>query len=633
MMTFLQGSLKSPEYTGCNNKGGQFPPKPKVAFSSRAGLYLAQFLVLFMLFFSISNLFAQQVIGAGHYDGVTVTTSDNSTQATGEETLNGEGLLPSMTAASRFLGQATLGADYETIETLAQGSIEDWIDAQLALPVTFSLQTFVEDKYDDLLDSLILYGESTEDVTPYGEFWQYGWWTYTMTTPDVLRQRMALALSEIFVISEQPDLNFYPYAMSNYYDMLLQHAFGNYRELLEDVTLHPAMGVYLTHMNNPRAEPAENRFPDENYAREIMQLFSIGLYELNLDGSRMQDNEGNDIPTYNNFDIAELAKVFTGFSWASAPYFYYYGWGQEDFIEPMQMFNDWHEPGAKTIVGNYTIPARNPVDGMADVEDALDHLANHPNVAPFISLRLIQRLVKSNPSPEYITRVATVFNDNGQGVKGDFAAVLKAILMDKEARDCSFISDPHHGMLREPLVRHTHISRAFNVANQVGTYYNPSWSLYDVLEQRALAAPSVFNFFRPDYQPLGPIADAGLVAPEFQITNSRTTIGYADMLHYWAWNSYDIMDYGYLHPNDNFYAERVMMLDLTDELALADEANIGDLVERLNLILLHGNMSETTRTAITDVLSQMPSDEDWREERVRMALYLAMMSPDYLIMR
>lgn len=544
---------------------------------------LQHFCLLFIFLLSFSSSFAQntEIIGAGKYDGVTITTSDDDGTSNGENTLDGVGLLPNLNATSRFLGQATLGADYETIETTADQGISNWLDEQFATPATVDLQDYILELTDIVRDSMIFYGapqEDIDDLRPFEHFWRFAWWQYVMTSPDVLRARVALALSEIFVISEAPDLGFYPLVLADYYKLLMQHSFGNYRDLLYDISLHPAMGTYLTHMNNPKSNFAENRFPDENYAREIMQLFSIGLYQLNPDGTRMLDGEGNFIPTYSHAEISGLAKVFTGLSWGTSTYFYQYGWQDEDFEVPMKMYNDWHEPGEKQLFDGITIPNRNPVDGMADINDAIDHLFNHQNVGPFIGTRLIQRLVTSNPSPEYVARVTAAFNDNGAGVRGDLKAVIRAILTDKEARDCSLIGDPHHGMLREPLVRHTHISRAFNAASTSGRYNNSMYSFKMLTGQQPLASPTVFNFFRPDYQPIGPIEEADLVAPEFQITNSQTVLGYADLAHYWTMDEYGAMEYENIYYGDTYHfkPEFVVMSDLTDEMLLSDDDKINE---------------------------------------------------------
>ena len=421
-----------------------------------------QFLLLFCLFsFPFFNLLAQQpdpvILGSGNTNNINVTTSDNGSGGDGLETLNGAGFLPNETAASRFLSQATLGADLETIQATAQMSFAQWIDEQFNMQPSFNLCDFTRDITIMALDSSFSMGGDPNDIEVQRWYWHSAWWQYTMESPDVLRNRVALALSEIFVISELPTLDDVPLALPNYYDMLLEHSFGNYRDLLEDVTLHPAMGLYLTHVNNPKADSSLNRFPDENYAREIMQLFSIGLYELNVDGTRKLDANDNFIPTYDHDDIANFAKVFTGLTYPDAIVFGQNPQSELSFLQPMKMVNTWHEGGEKTLLNGFVVPDRSPKDGMADIQDALDNLYNHPNVGPFIAYRLIQRLIRSNPSTEYVGRVASKFNDNGQGVRGDMKAVIKAILLDEEARDCAMAEDPFDGMLREPMVRYTQI--------------------------------------------------------------------------------------------------------------------------------------------------------------------------------
>ena len=451
-----------------------------------------------------------------------------------------------------------------------------------------------------------------------------------MTQPDLLRNRIALALSEILVISEFSQLDDFPLALANYYDMLLRNSFGNYRDLLEEVTYLPAMGVYLTHVNNPRSEPSLNRFPDENYAREIMQLFSIGLYELNIDGTRKLDTNGEPIPTYDNDDISELAKVFTGMTYGDNFIFGQDPLSEASFLEPMQMLDYWHEPGPKNFL-TASIPDRNPVDGAADVDDALDYLFNHPNVGPFLARFMIQRLVKSNPSGAYIERVATAFNDNGQGVRGDMKAFIKAILLDAEARDCALINDPYNGMLREPMVRYTQLCRAFNAFSEEGTFRNYMGRFYDLTNQRPLGAATVFNFFQPNYQPLGAVQSHNLVAPEFQIVNSVSILGYANELHDWIMDVNEVMEYRNLFVDEDYMAHKTVNLDLTDELAMGTDAQLNTLLERLNLILCAGQMSAETRTTIYNTITQLPESQDYI--RVRLAIFLTMISPDYLIQR
>lgn len=595
-------------------------------------LYLLVFLLFLLPFSKAQNT---EIIGAGNYNGVTITTSDEGTTSS-ESTLDGKGFMPNLNATSRFLGQATLGADYETIEATAALGVSNWLDEQFETVGTLDLEEYILELTDIVRDSMILYGatqEELDDLSPRGAFWRYAWTQYMMTSPDLLRARVALALSEIFVISEEPDYEDRPMILADYYKMLLGHSFGNYRDLLYDMTMHPAMGLYLTFVNNPKTDVSQNRFPDENYAREIMQLFSIGLFQLNPDGTYILDGNGLPIPTYSHTEIAGLAKVFTGLSWGTEDTFGRYGRQDEDFQIPMQMFDEWHEPGEKQLFNGIVIPDRDPVDGMADINEALDHIFNHQNVGPFLATRLIQRLVTSNPSPEYVERVAAAFNDNGEGVRGDFKAVIRAILTDKEARDCTFINDPHHGMLREPIVRHTQILRAFNASSSSGRYNDYMGDLLAFTAQRPLASPSVFNFFRPDFQPIGPVEEASLVAPEFQITNAQTILGYATMADEWTRDERKAIEVGNIYNGPTYYYKEQfeVQLDLSDELLLSEDDKINELIERYNLLLMHGNMSEETRAYIREAALQVPVEQ--AEDRIRMALFLVMMAPDYLIMK
>jgi uncharacterized protein (DUF1800 family) len=391
------------------------------------------------------------------------------------------------------------------------------------------------------------------------------------------------------------------------------------------------MGVYLTHLMNAKTDSTTNRFPDENYAREIMQLFTIGLYELNLDGSYVLDSNNEPIPTYDNNDISEFAKVFTGYSFSDNVNFYDYSNRDESYSTQMVMFEDFHEPGEKHLLNGYTIPDRNPIDGQADVNDALDHLFNHPNVGPFIGRLLIQRMVKSNPSPGYISRVAAAFNNNGNGTRGDMKAVVTAILMDPEARDCEFVSDIHEGLLREPIVRYTNITRAFNAMATNTQFRNSTYDFREKTEQRPLSSPTVFNFYKSAYMPIGPIGDAGLVAPEFQITNAQTIIGYADHLHDWTFKEHNLIEYWGMFNGETWSADKVAMFDLSEELMLAEQKKYVELVDRLNVLLAHGTLSPETQDIIISTISQIPDYES--ELRARMAIFLTMISPDYLIMR
>lgn len=585
------------------------------------------------LVFSLATAWCQQTetIGAGNQGSVIVTTSSAEPAEPGENTLSGIGLLPNLNAASRFLSQATFGPDYELIETVSQVGVRDWMNTQLNMPVSFSIEDHLNVIRAAAYDSIAAIGGDSTDFYFSTQTWMYAWWKYVMDSPDLLRARVAFALSQLFVISQVPDLAQQPVTLCNYYDMLIENSFGNFRDLLGDVTRHPAMGAYLTHLMNPKTDSVNNRFPDENYAREIMQLFTIGLYELNQDGTRVLDTAGNPIPTYDNGDIAELAKVFTGFSFWDNPTFYSYSSRESSYTSPMTMWNDYHEPGPKYLINGGVIPDRDPVDGEADVNDALDHLFNHPNVGPFVGRRLIQRLVKSNPTPDYIARVAAAFNDNGNGVRGDMKALISAVLLDPEARNCALIDGISEGMLREPMLRHTNLMRGFNALSLDGTFRNATYSFWKEVEQRPLGSPSVFNFFRPDYQPIGPVADAGLVAPEFQITHDQTIISYANHLHNWTFLDNYLIEYWAIFAGETWSQDKLPMLDLSDENLLSADKSYEELVDRINIILAHGSLNAETQQTIIQTISQIPDYEE--ELRTRMAIFLTMISPDYLINR
>ncbi|MEM7802520.1 MAG: DUF1800 family protein, partial [Chloroflexota bacterium] len=477
------------------------------------------------------------------------------------------------------------------------------------------------------------------------EFIRSAWWQALMTNPDQLRQRVANALSQIMVISTRPDeLEDLGTAIGSFHDMLLRHAFGNFRDLLYDVTLHPAMGFYLSHAGNQRSDSSINRFPDENYAREIMQLFSIGLFELNSDGTRRKDSSGNDIPTYDNSDIREFAKIFTGLTYTTDEGT---NGADEDFEQaflatetcriPMAMFDQFHEPGEKRLLNGEVVPSGQT--GLQDVNDAIDNLFNHPNVGPFIGRLLIQRLVKSNPSHAYIGRVAAAFNNNGSGIRGDMRAVIKAILLDAEARNPSFISDDTHGMLREPFIRYTQLCRSFEARNANGEnlFYNAGYQAAENLSQYPFASPSVFNFYMPDYQPLGPLLNGDVDAPEFQITTSVSTIKYFNFMEQIILGDelMDIVGREAEDPDEELTSTipPISNVGLNLDPYAAMEGNVAAVIERLNLILTYGSMSDEMLAIISQAVTDLYSaDGDW-DDAVRFAILLFMTSPEYAILK
>jgi len=597
----------------------------------------------------------QDYIGSGHTVGVKVTTSSNYQSADGFNSINGTGFKPDLKAASRFLAHASLGANYQTINNVAQMGISNWLEDQFNKD-QFNFLKHLTDTLEVAAYNQHLADGGVPDMFGTATFHRLIWWESIMKGDDLLRDRMALALGEIFVISEKSDLANYTEGFMAFHETLYDNAFGNFRDLLFEVTMQPSMGFYLSHINNLKADPAANRFPDENYAREVMQLFSIGLYELNNNGSRKKDGNGNYISTYDNTDISEFAKIFTGLSgngWSRKHQTsqYYngetYAFGENvhvtDLSQPMKMYEEWHQTGQKYLLNGKVVPAGQT--GMKDINDAIDNLFFHPNVGPFIGRLLIQRLVKSNPSPEYINRVATAFNDNGNGVRGDMKAIIRAILMDSEARDCSWLEVPHHGMLKEPIVRYTHLLRAFNAYNDFGRFYNNAWIITSngqSIEQHPMESPSVFNFFLPDYQPQGLVANAGRFAPEFQIFNSSTSIVYINLVQQLTIWTYIFDDYVKYFPNhENVTEDRLTKIDYSAEIALITDPqnptvlsqDIDNLLERFDIILTHGNLSDGTKSIIKEALLEMGTIWADSERITRFAAYFIMISPDYAVLK
>ncbi len=511
--------------------------------------------------------------------------------------------------ASRFAAQATFGLDYAEIEALAGEGKEAWLDRQFSLPVG---------DHKSIVSNLVRRREAGEftafedDIEYLIMFRRFAWWHRTVTASDVLRQRVAFALSEIFVVSDNvDDLIINPYAMSDYYDTLLTHAFGNFEDLLREVTLHPSMGIYLSHVNNRRSDPANNIFPDENYAREVMQLFSIGLFELNIDGSLKLDGNAVPIPTYSNAEIREFAKIFTGLSFGGPNAFF--GNTEPNFLAPMQMFDAEHEPGSKNLLNDTVVPAGRT--GMQDIEAAIQNLFEHPNVGPFIGRQLIQRLVTSNPSPAYVERVARVFNDNGSGVRGDMQAVIRAILLDPNTV-APANPQTSFGKLREPVVRYASLLRQLGASSDDGLITNTGFLLQELAKQHPLSAPSVFNFFLPAHTPAGEIANAGLVAPEFQITTGSTIIGITNLADYTILA--DIV-------TDTPEPFAPVSLNYDDYVAIADD--IGALMDRVDIVFTAGTLDASTRQNIEAILA----DVDDLNMRGRLAVYLVLISPDYAV--
>lgn len=581
-----------------------------------------------MLLFLGNLLNAQQYndfLGAGHQQGITVTTS-SSQQADnqGDKTVDGFPVTDklSLKDASRFLAQASLGYDYEIIQSVASMGYEAWIEEQFGLPRT---------KSEDIVKGFNSFlGAEAEELAGMTGF-RAAWWNLVLKNPDLLRQRVTYALSQIFVISSFGSDLFEDVGQLStvYYDLLSQHAFGNYRDMLGAISRNPSMGLYLSHMNNPKSDPANNIHPDENYAREVMQLFSIGLYELNNDGSRKLDANGKYIPTYDNNDIREFAKIFTGFGDGrpNGSFGFFDDEEREIARLPMRMYDEHHEPGPKYLLNGKVVPAGQT--GLKDFNDAIDNLFNHPNVGPFIGKALIQFLITSNPSPAYINRVAAAFNNNGQGQRGDFKAVIKAILLDPEARNCSPLNNPTSGKLREPMVRYTGHLKAFNVTTNAPLFIDFMEKWYNNTGQIPLYASSVFNFYQPAFQPNGPVADQNLVAPVFQIHNSSTSVGFVNEVDDWLFSNqfFDSFDEEEEEDEEQINQNQSLTLDYSDELALVN--NPTALVDRLDILLACGQLTENTKSIIVDAVTQTSGDEN----KLDMAIYLITISPEYAFLK
>ncbi len=577
--------------------------------------------------------------------GYTLGTNTSATITLANETASSP---PSPKAAARFLIQAAFGPDgvkqsdsngiAQNVADVMQLGFAGWIDDQFTRPVG-KLQPFVE----YAISNSILGGDNIKKQT--------AWWNRAMgvpklrpddpntVLPDFLRQRVGFALSQLFVVSDRPEtLAVQPAGLANYYDALLNDALGNFRTLLFDVTLHPCMGVYLSHLLNKK--PANGIFPDENYAREVMQLFSIGLWKLNLDGTRQLDPQGQPIPTYNNSNITEFARVFTGLGYAGNPNYTNY---PQNFVAPMKLWDTWHDCNPKTLLNGVTLPARTPSNPdvgtatLADINGAVDCLFNHPNVGPFIGRQLIERLVTSNPSPGYISRVAAAFADNGQGVRGEMKAVIKAILLDSEARDPANMNVPTFGKLREPFLRCVNLAHAFNASAQSGFYALDTFYMDHVEEP--LRSPSVFNFYLPGYSPPGMLNQAGLFAPEFQIINAGSAISAPNYFHNAIRNN-DLHRWGSVAPN-------TVRLDVNQELALiVPSANINDdvppgpafdsdpLLRRLDFALTGGTLSPQQFQSIREAIGRINSPTwQWHKERLWLAIYLVVTSPEFAVQR
>jgi uncharacterized protein (DUF1800 family) len=512
---------------------------------------------------------------------------------------------PSADDAARFLLQATFGPRPGEVEALQQKGFARWLDEQFALPAASHLAAY---------DQLVAGGEEARPGLVRESFFQQA-----VEGPDQLRQRVAFALSELFVVSDvDADVRKDPEGLAAYLDLLARHGFGNFRELLEAVTLSPAMGVYLDMAASSKSIPERGLNPNENYAREILQLFSIGLYQLHPDGTLRLDVENQPVPTYDQEVVKAFARAFTGWTFGgqdqSDPRRFFRS--QRNYRIPMEPWAFFHATDEKRLLDGAVLPAGQ--SAQADLEGALDVIFRHANTGPFVCRFLIQRLVTSNPSPAYVYRCGQAFansgvGNNGAGIRGDLQAVLRAILLDYEARATGVAARPDEGHLREPTVRLVGLLRAIDAKPR-----NGRWRVFGRLDgqgqstgQTPLHAPTVFNFFEPGYALPGEISQAGLVSPEFQIATETTVLGAANR---------HLALLGAAGANGPL---QVNLAPFLPPQSPTDEA----LLDRVDLLFFAGSMSDATRGILRGALAD-PDFPRQGDQRALRLLWLASLAPE-----
>lgn len=575
----------------------------------------------------------------------------------GPSITTGEGAFATPQSTARFLTQATFGPRPGQISRLTATSASSWVAQQLAMEPSFVQPDF---------EAYMALAEQIEEEEEESELMfaapSYVFWKQAVEAPDQLRLRMAFALSQILVVSDAGGeiLSDVPESMVGYQDILRAHAFGNYRDLLEAITYNPAMGEWLTYMGNQKADET-GRVPDENYARELLQLFTVGIVELQPNGEPRLQN-GQPVELYNNQDVTGLARVFTGLDIAGLDRQQFPSLvdavGEvddlgENFLRPMTFNDALHSEREKRFL-NCSIPAGTRT--LNSITQALDCIMAHPNVGPFVSRQLIQRFTTSDPSPDYVERVATAFDTGsfvlpdgrrvGDGRKGDLPPTLAAILFDPEAQVDPALENAQFGKIREPILRFTQWARAFDVEASKPEYALELTDTSDpgALSQHPHRARSVFNFYRPGYTAPGTQSGAlGMTVPELQIVNATSTTGYINFMSFWAFGGLDMLDQSEIEaeltelniPFNSDEVARAWRPDYAAESVLAN--NVTALLDRLDRNLTYGTLSNETRAAIESAVNQIPldneDDEDARALRVSLAVFLIMTSPDYLVQR
>lgn len=576
----------------------------------------------------------------------TSSTVSTATAVTISSTLTGKP--QTRQEAARFLTQATFGPTTADIDHLMAVGYNTYLTEQMAARPVRSYKSYWDSRNAAMKSVAPSAQAGVDEINQV-------FWTNALTSQDQLRQRVALALSEIFVISTANGCaEGHLSGAANYFDMLADKAFGTFKALLQAVTLHPVMGCYLSHLRNQkeavdRFGNPTGRIPDENYAREVMQLFSIGLHELNADGTVKLDGNNRPISTYTATDVSGLANVFTGWSWDCpdwpSDYCFRQGVRQSDqasnadkWAVPMRPYAQFHSTKEKRFLGT-VIPAQTTADPQRSLDTAMDTISRHANVGPFIGKQLIQRLVTSNPSPAYIRRVSTAFTQSG----GSLQAMVVAILTDPEARASAGLTDPTFGKVREPVLRLTAFLRAYGAQSTSGNFL--IWNTGDQVTsigQNPYQAPSVFNFFRPGYVPPGSeTAKAGLVSPEMQLVNETSIAGYVTFMRPFIANGYGkrVTDSS---GNSNYDVTLEYQRNTNSKtLALADDPSA--LVEDVNQKLMYGTMSSALKSEIISAISTIDSRAkknptaiqiwDTFSRRLSSAVLLTMASPEFLVQK
>lgn len=524
--------------------------------------------------------------------------------------------LDTKTQAAQFLQFAGLGASGAEIDAVTGTNAAAWVATEIGRP-TFGYETLMRSRVPD---NQINRRQSSQLM-----------WEAMITSDSQLRARTTFALSQLFVISNSGFGSNVRYGLASWLDVLDRNAFGNYRDLMQEVTYSPIMGEYLTYAYNRKGDPNTGRQPDENYAREFMQLFTIGLVQLNMDGTPKLDAQGRELETYSNDDVGGLARVFTGLAHADTD-FRSGRRGVDAYHVPMTMYDDYHSTLEKSFLGS-TIPAGTP--GDASVTQALDIIFAHPNVAPFVSSQLIKRFTASSPEPAYVQRVATAFETGrftasdgtafGTGARGDLAATIAAVVLDDTLFDD--VRGSTEGKIREPVLKYVQMARIYAkpgstiIATPNNNIFGDTSNPLTSLGQSPLKSPSVFNFYRPGYiAPSTETGNAGLTAPELQIVNQAAALGYLNFMTRFITQG-DTDQVGKLVP------------DLTEEFAIAADA--AALVDLLDLKLTAGRMNATTRDLIIEAVEALPvrdnssRDRDM-ESRVRIAMLMTVASADYV---